>query len=142
MKRLAWFVLVALGVAGTLVALLASRRPQYAVAVGILAISVWSAFGATVAHFTGIRRKLFRHLGRRFRPAEAQVVSQLVVANDRPNLQLALNAIRARREPPRPVLGHQPRHITPDGLITANPSPLPVEWERFPKSVTESIDCA
>ena len=27
-------------------------------------------------------------------------------------------------------------------MINANPSPVPVEWERFPKSLTESIDCA
>src|SRR3954452_11500910 len=135
MKRLAWFVLIVLGVGGTLVALLACRRPQNAVAVGIVSVAAWSAFATLIAHFTGLRRKLLRHLGRRFRTTDAEVVSQLVGANDRPNLQLALDAIRARRDPPRPVLGHRPRHVTPDSLITANPTPVPVEWERFPKSL-------
>ena len=113
MKRLAWFVLIVLGVSGTLVALLASGRPQNAVAVGIISIAAWSAFGTIVAYFTGLR-KLLRHLGRRFRATDAQVVSQLVGANDRPNLQLALDAIRARRDPPRPLLGHPTRRLTPD----------------------------
>src|SRR4029079_13414365 len=48
----------------------------------------------------------------------------------------------ARRAPPRPVLGHHSPRIAPDSLITSNPMPKPVEWERFPTSLTESIDCA
>src|SRR4051794_20889786 len=142
MRKLAWCVLVVLGGGGTLAALVFARRAQSAFAVAILAIAVWTAFGATLAHFTGLRRKLLRHLGRRFKAADAQVVSHLVSPNDRPNLQLALNAIRARRDPPRPVLGHHAEHVSPNSLITANPSPVPVEWERFPKSLNESIDCA
>src|SRR3954452_24117279 len=127
MKKVAWFVLIGLGVVGTLAVLLLSRRPQNAIAAGIISIGVWSAFGSLLAHLPGLRRRLLRHLGRRFNPADAQVVSHLVSPNDRPNLQLALNAIRARRDPPRPVLGPHAEHVSPNSLNPANPSPVPVE---------------
>ena len=139
MRTAAWTVLIALGCTAVIYCLVNyGGPPGFAAAIGV--VLTWGAFGTVLSHYTGVKRPIARHFGT-WKPETAQSITHVVGANDRPNLQLALNKLYDRHEPRRPILGVPPQHNKITALVAANPRAVPLEWERMPSSASDTIDC-
>ena len=140
MRTFAWTTLVLTGCAAVVYCLVYYGGPP-GFAAAIVSVITWVAFGTALAHFTGMKRPVVKHFGGRFDARTAQSISHTVSANDRPNLQLALYKLHGRHEPRKAVLGVPVQHKKIAALVTSNPVPVPLEWERMPASSEEMMDC-
>ena len=91
MRTFAWTTLIVGGCAAVIYCLVYYGGPP-GFAAAIVSVLTWVAFGTALAHFTGMKRPVVKHFGGRFNARTAQSISHTVSANDRPNLQLALNS--------------------------------------------------
>jgi SpoVK/Ycf46/Vps4 family AAA+-type ATPase len=139
MRTAAWTILIALGCTAVIYTLIYHGGPP-GFAVAIMAVLSWIAFGALLGHFTGLKRPVANHFGK-WKPQTAQSITHVVSANDRPSLQLALNRLHERHDPRKPILGIPQQHTKITALVAANPRPVPLEWERLPRSADDMIDC-
>jgi hypothetical protein len=136
-----WTILIIGGItAVVLTAALVSTGAAFAV--GGFTVALWIGWGNFLSWYQGIRRHVVRHLGRG--RDKWQVVTHVVTTSERVNIQLALDHIRASMSNPPPVFG-----LSGGGgsgnlalLVSINSYPIPLEWESFPRSTDQKMNCA
>jgi SpoVK/Ycf46/Vps4 family AAA+-type ATPase len=148
MTRLAigWLVLIIGGILAVLLSVLFApwhrEGPAAAVAGGLSFVTL-ICYGVITAHYCGIRRHVFKHLGGRDTVPRWQVVTHVIPTTERVNVQLALDHLRGAGPRALPVFG-----IAIDVILDVvayvrnNPFPQPLQWESFPRSLKETMNCA
>lgn len=101
-------------------------------------IAVWVLTGLVQTWWTSVRRHLVWHLGGNLRSTET--VSVTVFRRERPDLQIAFDHLRKQADDLRP-LGVE-NSISLASICEKGALRQSVKWERFPRSLTEQIDCA
>jgi hypothetical protein len=140
MVKLGWWVLL-LGAVATCVCTAIYAPGGPVVAAVILSIFALCLYGFTLSHFLGIRRKVVRHLGRRWMRGE--VVTHIIQTSERVDLQLTLDRLRAEHTPATKTIGYAiSYHAGIVGVISQNPKPVPLAWESYQSSATQMLTCA
>lgn len=139
-----WLILVVAGILTTILAL-ALISEIGAVVSGGLWIITWICWGIWTKWYYGIRRHVLDHLGGE--PGNWQVVAHVIPTIERVNVQLALDQMRGPGPNALPVFGVQDALYdhTASGIashIRTNPFPEPLQWESFPRSLKEKMNCA
>jgi hypothetical protein len=138
-----WALLIPLGIVAFFLAAVTLSAPAAVFAVALLIVFVWVMAGAFTAHMQGVSRHLRGHLGGDYR--KAQVVAHVIPTSDRVDFQLALDHLRETGSPVRTVFGvpvgmYEVRNLV--GILNGNPSPVPIEWEAYPRALGEEMNCA
>ncbi len=134
-----WPVLIIVGITAVVVTA-AAVSPPAAFAVGGCALAVWIGWGSFSSWYLGIRRHLIKHLGRD--TDKWQVVNHVIPTSERVNVQLALDHLRAEMPNPPPVFGMGSGSGNLALLYRVNSTPTPLEWESFPRSIDQKLNCA
>lgn len=139
-----WVTLVISGIVAVILSL-ACLSVTGAFITGGLVIITWICGGVWTNWYYGIRRHVFQHLGKE--PKTWQVVTHVIPTSDRVNVQLALDHLRGSGPNALPVFGldtdHYSRHpLDATHHIRNNPFPQPLQWESFPRSLKDKMNCA
>lgn len=141
-----WMILVVAGILITLLALV-TISPIGALVCGGLTIVTWICWGTWTSWRYGIRRPVLNHLGGESN--DWQVITHVISTTERVNVQLALDHLRGSGPKASPVLGlrlilsdydRSPINITCH--VQTNPWPEALQWESFPRSLKEKMNCA
>jgi hypothetical protein len=146
MTRLAlsWLVLVVGGIVAVILAVALGSAAGGFIAGGC-AVVTWICWGMFTNHQFGIRRHVFKHLGGE--PENWQVVTHVIPTSERVNLQLALDHLRGVGPSALQLFGvptdefsRFAQDVIP--LVRGNPFPQPLQWESFPRSLKDKMNCA
>jgi cell division protease FtsH len=136
---LSWFFLIGTGLVAGLWGS-ATLPSGEAFGLWILVLTVWISFGKILAFARGVRRLANAHFGRRW--PNGTVVTHVVRTTDRVDLQRTLDALNRDSNPRRRPIGVS---FVGAGIIAVferNRPPASIEWENYPRSLTETTACA
>lgn len=139
-----WFFLVIAGILITIVSLVTISVIGAVVAGGLTIIS-WICWGVWTSWYFGLRRPVLNHLGGEMN--NWQIVTHVIPTTERANVQLALDHLRGIGAKILPVYGLRyeewgPRSGNVGGHVRYNPWPEPLQWESFPRSLKDKMNCA
>jgi SpoVK/Ycf46/Vps4 family AAA+-type ATPase len=139
-----WLTLV-IGGLSTVILSLAFGSVTAAVIAGGLVIITWICSGVWITWYYGIRRHVFKHLGNE--PETWQVVTHVIPTSERVNVQLALDHLRGSGPHALPIFGLETSVYSTQSQdlthhIRNNPFPQPLQWESFPRSLKDKMNCA
>jgi hypothetical protein len=133
-------MLVIAGILTTILSLI-SISVIGAIVTGGLVIVTWICWGIWTRWYYGIRRHVLNHLGGE--PNHWQVVTHVIPTTERVNVQLALDHLRGSGPKAPPIFGIEiERFPGSTYYIGNNPWPEPLQWESFPRSLKEKMNCA
>jgi AAA+ superfamily predicted ATPase len=138
-----WFVFIVAGV-GAIISTFALAPLGVAIAVAVGVFSIWGGLSAVYSWHFGLRRRVLGHL-QVDDVRKAHVLTHVIKTFERVDLQLALDRLHQFEGPRRPVFGvpTNPYHGAELlDLIDLNPTPVPLQWEHFPRSADQAQQCA
>ena len=136
---LIWWIVVVAGL-GAFVAVLLTVS-WLAIPTAIVVVSLWIVLGIFHSWYFGLRRHVLAHLHIND-VAKAHVITHDIRTFEKVNVQLALDHLRQSRALPKPIYGVSKHLGSITEVATNNPFPVPLEWKPFPRSLTETCDCA
>jgi hypothetical protein len=145
-----WTILLVGGAAAVGFAVLFSR-PAVAVAIGIVAVASWIAWGVFSTWHWSLRRRIAEHLGPGWR--KSVILTHNVKTAERASVQAALDHVLAQVGPGEYIFGYTiyspmgedfegPAAGTVQTILHTNLEPVPIRWESMPRSQTQALDCA
>ena len=139
-----WILLVITGISTTILSLVCISVIG-AFVTGGLVIITWICWGYWTSWYYAIRRPVVNHIGGD--PKNWQVVKHVIPTTERVNVQLALDHLRGSGLKALPVFGiryeeYGPRSGSITNHVQSNLWPEILEWESFPRSLKDKMNCA